>query len=263
MSLGESLQKRLKSIKDRLGLGELEEEDILRPLDIEGTKGFSDFTLRVDLPTISIIQGMPLAEANMPVVGGLAPADLARLGSIERKLDDIGKRIRKLTDFGESNRIELEQHSESIAYIEGKVSEMDRIMEEYSSVEKNHRELAVLYDLISAQCNPFIELSYPGIALNPGGENNSRKEGEDTGTLLLDWMKFLLQRIPHANIPKLMDYYQEIGLIDNGLIERVGTYLKGLKLEEGKAAKEGDWRLTPDDQARSMGFIKKLMRREV
>lgn len=72
------------------------------------------------------------------------------------------------------------------------------------------------------------------------------------------WLKFLLERVGHNNLPKLLDYYKSIGWISGSAAERL---LEIAALE--KRLKGTSWTLSPEEQRISRFFLEKLNGREI
>ena len=67
------------------------------------------------------------------------------------------------------------------------------------------------------------------------------------------WLKFLLARVGHNNLPKLFNYYQSIGWISESAAEKL---LDIASLE--KRYKGASWTLSAEEQRKSRLFIEKL-----
>ncbi len=252
------VRKSFESVKYRRSADESGGNNDSEEPDPHSGKGFSEFTLEVDFPTIAISQNTSgntfNPKSSYSVDMGLTPTNLARLTNIERKIDDIQQSIWNLSELSDTNQISLKEHQASIIDMEIKLKDMTTTYRDYSNVNNKLRELSGLYDLISLECNPFIETEN-----DIGIRNNSEKPaGNSTGTPeihILEWLEFLLARISLSGIPTLLDYYQEIGWIENGLKETALKYLNGMKLEEAVEGSSEDWKLTPEDQSRSLKYI--------
>jgi archaellum component FlaD/FlaE len=101
-----------------------------------------------------------------------------------------------------------------------------------------------------------------------------------TDLWILKWTQFLLERVPQESIPNLMEYYRNLGWIDEEVEAKVKTYLEGAKpvappieaietagdmliTADGKAMGLDQWKLTIEDHAKSLEFIEKLMKRPI
>src|SRR3972149_7782317 len=72
------------------------------------------------------------------------------------------------------------------------------------------------------------------------------------------WLKFLLERVGHNNLPKLLDYYKNIGWISDSAVSRM------LELSYAEKRFKGtSWTLSAEEQRISRLFIEKLNGREI
>jgi hypothetical protein len=75
---------------------------------------------------------------------------------------------------------------------------------------------------------------------------------------VLDWVAFLLLKVGHTGLPKLLEYYRNVGWISNPVKDRLEDYAKGLEIEEEpkKAMHDG---LVLADQKRSLELFYKIV----
>lgn len=72
------------------------------------------------------------------------------------------------------------------------------------------------------------------------------------------WLKFLLERVGHNNLPRLLNYYQGIGWISGSAAEKL---LDIANLE--KRYKGASWTLSAEEQRISRLFIEKLKGQDI
>lgn len=72
------------------------------------------------------------------------------------------------------------------------------------------------------------------------------------------WLKFLLERVGHNNLPRLLNYYQGIGWISGSAAEKL---LDIASLE--KRYKGASWTLSAEEQRISRLFIEKLKGQDI
>ena len=72
------------------------------------------------------------------------------------------------------------------------------------------------------------------------------------------WLKFLIERVGHNNLPRLFNYYQSIGWISGSAAEKL---LDISSLE--KRYKGASWTLSAEEQRISRLFIEKLKGRDI
>jgi len=73
-------------------------------------------------------------------------------------------------------------------------------------------------------------------------------------TVLLKWVEFLISKVGKDRLPYVLDYYLDIGWINEEIIMKVLAYAKGL--EGPKRAKKSS--MTTDEHLRSLLYIEKL-----
>jgi archaellum component FlaD/FlaE len=110
-----------------------------------------------------------------------------------------------------------------------------------------------------------------------------------TTMVVMRWVRFLLDRVDHEDIPELLRYYNRIGWIGEGLAEELTEIADGTKVQEGARSmsrpgagvdatgskkglkgqvregpgSETSWRMTSEDHLRSWIFISELGGSEV
>jgi hypothetical protein len=72
------------------------------------------------------------------------------------------------------------------------------------------------------------------------------------------WLRFILERVGHNNLPRLIDYYKGLGWIS----VQVGNRMLELAKEE-KRYKGASWTLSAEEHRISMLYIEKLKGREI
>jgi archaellum component FlaD/FlaE len=240
----------------------------------------------------------------------------ARITKVEHAINKVNDRVTQLDELTERMRSDIDEIKESVSRMEVTMNELETMREGYANVEKTVRELSALYDLVSAQINPFIEVkglptSQPSVTQQPlqepegslpatideenpfidmpkafPAEAPSTKPAEEektdlsTDLWILKWTQFLLERVPQESIPNLMEYYRNLGWIDEEVEAKVKTYLEGAKpvappieaietagdmliTADGKAMGLDQWKLTIEDHTKSLEFIEKLMKRPI
>ena len=213
------IEKVLKSFGYGKGVEALYKPETYEPVD--GVKAISGFELEIGLPKIVAIPPksveIPSSTSNgysdrRPVMSRI---DNKKLNILEDQLKEILKTLKSMTDFNESVKIEIQEITESISHMERSIGELDDIREGYSSVEKNLRELSVLYDLVSAQFNPFIDTEFLDENIPKGGLSVLAEKTDDKTFLndywTLKWIEYLGEKTKQNQIPNLLSYYKKIG----------------------------------------------------
>lgn len=275
-------EKLLKRFGYGKGVESLYRPETYEPVD--GIKAISGFELEIGLPKIFAIPPKPIpldVDSPKEIIREYRPMvsqlDNKRLSSIEDTMKEIMETLKSMNEFNESVKIEIQEITESISHMERSIGELDDIREGYSSVEKNLRELSVLYDLVSAQFNPFIDTEILGETIPQGGLGTLVEKEEDKAFLneywTLKWIEFLNAKIKQNQIQNLLAYYKKIGWIGDEIENKVLTYLSGSKSElieglEGdevivEEEDEDAWKLPLDEHAKSLVFIERIKGKKV
>lgn len=72
------------------------------------------------------------------------------------------------------------------------------------------------------------------------------------------WIKFLLERVGHNNLPRLLNYYKSIGWINDPVAQRLLETANGEKRYKGAS-----WTLSAQEQSISRLYIEKLKGRVI
>ncbi len=73
------------------------------------------------------------------------------------------------------------------------------------------------------------------------------------------WLKFLLERVGHNNLPWLLEYYESIGWISIDVADRLLAIAEAEKVRYNGPT----WTLSPEEHRTSMLFIERLLGRQV
>lgn len=148
--------------------------------------------------------------------------------------------------------------------------------EKINRIEKSLEEMLHLYELVTNEMNPFVELP------KKEKENGEKIKGEaqtvrqdsldlessykevhltkisnEPGTLLLvlKWLEFLLKKAGYVGMIKALLYYEELGWISEGVRSRLIKYAEDIKARGGGIGRRS---LTIKDHMVSLFFISKL-----
>ncbi len=99
----------------------------------------------------------------------------ARITKMELSLQKLSKKLDRAAEDKGELRAEIDEIKSAVKRMEIGVLELDEMREGYARVERTVRELSALYDLISAQINPFIDLDEHqlGVYHTPSAETES------------------------------------------------------------------------------------------
>ncbi len=304
------------------------------------------FEIRIGQPTVT---GVEADGEDMPVVEPLSDKDVRAAGIPK----EMRERLRALEHQMKEINEKLDALKNSLDNMEGRVTNLDTALDKQSAllgemedvrdgfvkVEATVNELSAIYDLVSAQINPFIDMGgypragevdedlegvvdwdldgdededIPGSSVkNPfvdddmggAGEEGEGEDGAggDTGEAaveggapsadakhplaieniqrlapqkwLMKWTEFLLTKVGPEDLPLLLDYYKDLGWIDDMIVQKVMAYLSGVKGvepvsrpavggvdmlvgEDGLKVPDKDgWKLDMEDHTRSLEFL--------
>ncbi len=203
------------------------------------------------------------------------------------------QQIYKIEDDLQRTRDRVEDIKHTASMIENEVkdlrAEMDRISYLVRSLEglKNTMkdmettvsELSGLYDLISANVNPFIDI--PPLQKKRDMEDEEVEEMEefekfkqvtdifgdeeewgrdlDSEEMIIKWTLFLVERVGKEGLESVLDYYIELGWIDEDLQDRIIGVARGMSFPPiNREGKKASWKMDADDHVESLGYIKRI-----
>ncbi len=203
------------------------------------------------------------------------------ISKITESIKDLQEEIDSLYSVTSNLSNDVSSISGKVSQMDSKVEELENVKDEYRKIEEMVRELSGLYDLITADINPFMEIESTPEEARPGKSRSGKKErelglGQEKTTELnnaamIEWAEFLSERVPPAKIEDILNYYQDIDWIDQRIKKKVLSYMEGVKRGKGaaKGAKDKvisedgevvseDWRLTPKEHQKSLQYIKNI-----
>ena len=77
--------------------------------------------------------------------------------------------------------------------------------------------------------------------------------------VLLNWIEFLMERVGRNNLMDALDYYVDIGWINEEVRSKIMAYARGIDYYVEKPT----WRLLPEDHTKSLLFIERLCGRKI
>jgi len=159
-------------------------------------------------------------------------------------------------------------------------------------MESTVSELSGLYDLISANINPFVEippLQSREKVIRPMGRGSEEVEEEpdedgfqplddmfdeeqeecaedtsfnaslESAEWALRWTKFLIERVGKEGLEKTLDYYMDLGWIDEDTIDKVLEIARGTVGSRVPAeGKKVTWRMDAEDHVKSLEYIRRI-----
>lgn len=204
-------------------------------------------------PTLSIAPG-PVAPA--------APAAPATASGkeISAEVEDIKKEVDKVKD--------------SLNALRGSLKSVTEKLEE---MEKNLGQLASVYEVIMNQMNPFldeeeravakkvapaaetvVEVQKPVFVEEKGGGEVVLPRVDLTNPkviqIIMDWMRFLVERVGHEGVQELLKYYVDIRWISEDVAQVLQRYAEGIRVENEPVI-EPPVQLDPEDHLKSLDYI--------
>lgn len=247
----------------------------------EGEFGPRTIDIIIGAPTLSTVppEALPEAmvkemardQAEVTAFGEGGGALAGGIGNVA--INQLTERIHDLERFRLSVESEIKALKENLDSMMKTVGSMDALRKSVFNLERQMQEIASLYDVLSVDINPFID-----VRRLPSHESRGLDETFVTDLWIMKWMEFLKSRIPTIEIPNLLDYYKEIGWIDDTIESRIMSYLKSTMFENVPIDKfvtpEGEilpldrdesdaWKLTLEDNMRSLMFIQRIKGRAI
>ncbi|HHD16231.1 MAG TPA: hypothetical protein ENK47_05935 [Euryarchaeota archaeon] len=230
-------------------------------------------------------QAVPVAAA------GGSSQQIYKIEDDLRRTRDIVEDLRHTVSVMEGEFKDLKGEMERMSYL---LRSLEGLRNTMKDIESTVSELSGLYDMISASINPFIDIQpippsngngvpreAPGSSTDDDGafrelseifeeeeeeELEETEEWEETDLLseewALRWTKFLMQKVGKEGLEKTLDYYRNLGWIDDGIIEKVLDIAKGTvgpsrKSDTGKIR----WKMDAEDHVKSLEFIRRIKER--
>ncbi|HID73683.1 MAG TPA: hypothetical protein EYP43_01395 [Thermoplasmata archaeon] len=227
------------------------------------------------LPTLKKVS--PRAEAvlesteDVPIEGrgeadGGREADVMTGGRVTPKnIESLIEAIHELERFRTNAEAELRSLRDKTDRMLTTIGSMDDVRRAVYALEMRMQEVATLFDVLSLDINPFVDYS--------GSGKPKRDEPFVSEIWILKWLEFLQERMSGYEISNLLEYYKEIGWIDDMIESKAMTYLKSLKFDhlplDKAVTPTGDvlpldreetdgWKLRPEDTINSYLFIQRI-----
>lgn len=214
-----------------------------------------------------------------------------------RRTRDIVEDLRHTVDVMEGEFKDLKAEMDRISYL---LRSLEGLKNTMKDIESTVSELSGLYDMISANVNPFIDIEpfkpsngfpqandkvYNEKGMVPGSQKEETsfselseifsEEEEEEGDeeeapvisrdlrseeWVLRWTQFLIDKVGKEGLEMTLDYYRDLGWIDDNIIDKVLDIARGTtgpprKREEGKKVR---WRMNGDDHVKSLEYIRNI-----
>jgi len=236
-------------------------------------------------PPSMIQQGM--AQSTLSVAGA---QQIYKIEDDLRRTRDVVEDLRHNLGLMEGEVRDLKAEMERISYL---LRSLEGLKNTMKDMESTVSELSGLYDLISANINPFVEIpqlqSRDKVVRQAGkgtidevevvddeafqpledmfeeGDNDEYTEDDSLDASLesaewtLRWTKFLIERVGKEGLEKTLDYYMDLGWIDEDAIDKVLEIARGTvgpKLPPD--GRKVSWRMDAEDHVKSLEYIRRI-----
>lgn len=232
---------------------------------------------------------------GVPVSGAGSTQQIYKIEDDLRRTRDVVEDLKHTVGVMESDFNDLRAEMDRISYL---LRSLEGLKNTMKDIESTVSELSGLYDMISANVNPFIDIP-PMMPANGNGKDKTQestdkvikpeKEPEENGfrdlsdifedeeapeledmdeidgsdlrsaEWILKWTQFLIDRVGKEGLDKTLDYYIEMGWIDEDTADTVVDIAKGTagprRRDEGKKI---SWKLGADDHVKSLEYIRRI-----
>jgi len=215
----------------------------------------------------------------------VSPQHLYKMEDELRRTRDIVEDLRHTVSVLEGEIKDLKGDMDRATYL---LRSFEGLKNTMKDVESTVSELSGLYDLISSEINPFVEIPplkkrrvKEQLEKQEESETDSEfrelsdifeeeEEGEDVTTWdrmyleseewVLRWTKFLIDRVGKEGLEKVLNYYIDLEWIDQDLKDRVLELAKGTptRLKKGDVRKKKSWKMDAEDHVKSLEYIRKV-----
>jgi archaellum component FlaD/FlaE len=239
--------------------------------------------LRPPGPTQGYTQ-QPMAPTNLSVTG---TQQLYKIEDDLRRTRDIVEDLKHNMGIMEGDVKDLKAEMDRMSYL---LRSLEGLKNTMKDMESTVSELSGLYDLISANINPFVEIpplqSRDKVVRQESVEDIEEMESEDgfkevsdifeddsegemedewgspdlvSEEAILRWTKFLIERVGKEGLEKTLDYYEDLGWIDEDLIEKVLEIARGtVGPRVPTEGKKVTWRMDAEDHVKSLEFVRRI-----
>ncbi|MFO8050251.1 MAG: FlaD/FlaE family flagellar protein [Thermoplasmatota archaeon] len=244
--------------------------------------------------------GTPRSPQGGPGYSSQSPSSTSSMSGASSqqmfKIEDDLRRTRDVVEDLKHNMSIMEGEVKDLKAEMGRMSYLLRSLEglknTMTDMESTVSELSGLYDLISANINPFVEippLRSRNKVIKPEGEGEvgSGKESDEADFQELSdifedeeeqeeidewgspdlesegwtlrWTKFLIEKVGKDGLERALDYYKDLGWIDEDIAEKILEISRGTKGKKIRSdGKKRSWRMDAEDHVKSLEFIKRM-----
>jgi archaellum component FlaC len=225
-------------------------------------------------------QGGRQGQKDAPAIAGAAAQQVFKIEDDLRRTREVVEDLKHSTSILQGDVRDLKGEMERINYL---LKSLEGLRNSLKDIETTVSELSGLYDMISANINPFIDIPPMRTKNEPRAQAPQQKgaysafadasdvfesvEEEvvedsslETDEWILRWIKYLTDKVGPQGIGRTLEYYRRMNWIDDTIIKRIQEASRGTSAPESDAVFDGEesWRLDPEDHIKSLEFIKKI-----
>jgi len=224
-------------------------------------------------------QSAAAQRAPGPAYGVAGTQQMFKLEDDLRRTREVVEDLRHTSSILEGDVRDLKGEMERISYL---LKSLEGLRNSLKDIESTVSELSGLYDLISANINPFIDIPPMKAREGPKGAQSVKRvdaafndvrevfEADDecptaqgdqlaSEEYIMRWTKFLIEKVGKEGLERTLDYYLEMNWIDESIMDRVFNMARGLSSPpRGEEGKRTTWRLDAEDHIQSLDYIKRI-----
>lgn len=216
--------------------------------------------------------------ANKPAIQPIAPVAPAAQGPAAPAVPAGG--ASGATAAGKDITVEVEDLRKDVDKMKDSINALrgtlKSLTEKMDAIENNLAQLASVYELLTNQMNPFLDEEEKAVARPkpkkveqapapiPAPQPEEKEEevvlpGLDLTNpkviqTILDWMQFVVERVGHAGVKDVLQYYVDIKWISPEVAEVLQRYADGIKVDVEPEVPE-PVQLDPEDHMKSLDYI--------
>jgi flagellar protein FlaD len=178
-------------------------------------------------------------------------------------IDDLRTKLRK-TDIDENQLNDIVNRTSEVCkkgHVLDKLDNIAATLNELNALVGEREPVIAIPEGKSETVIPIPSVSAEDIKLKTVDSNIS------SYITLMKWIEFLVERAGMKNLHKILEWYVDIGWINDEVYTTMLTYAKGMEVEESVLHHQGeDSRivgLAPNDHIRSLLFIEKIKGRRL
>ncbi len=270
---------------------ESESEPELEPEPEEMEEVFSEdverYEIRQEMPSVSgetakdLGQDSEEEEEESNDAPSESAVDQEEVEELKNQMEDLSQKVDNFSEEINELSQELTDIDEEISLLVSRMDKLEKRELNYSKVEEKLKELSALYDLLSSDVSPFMELDGSGQERRTGKVNrglgnpeanpldnpnqvrtseknkgNDSRKGDKPSNggqkydmkAVIDWVDFLYSKTG-GNLEKALEYYEDQDWIGEDLKESILSSVEGMKFAE-KRDDDGDKIIDSDGQVK-------------